>query len=81
MVGFHLMKVSSWNQMVAPPKMTITPRLIQSIGSTRRPRPSSQPTCANVARIAVAVARRIGARSDGTRPSPMTPPSVADASA
>ena len=37
-VGFHLMKVSSWNQIVAPPKITITARLIHSIGSTRRPR-------------------------------------------
>ena len=33
-VGFHLMKVSLWATMVAPPNRTITPRLTHCMGST-----------------------------------------------
>ena len=81
MLGFHLMKVSSWNQIVAPPNTTITTRLIHSIVSTLRPRASSPPTCISEATIATAVARRIGAWSGGTVPSPIIQPSEAPAKA
>ena len=35
-LGFHLMKVGSWNQMVAPPRTAISPNVTQSIVSTLR---------------------------------------------
>ena len=55
-VGFHLMKVSSCRNSVAPPNTTMMARLTQSMVSTFLPRSLSQPTWAKVAAMATPVA-------------------------
>ena len=67
-VGFHLMKVSLWNQIVKPPSTTTSTRLTQSIVSTLRRRAFSHPTCANVAKMTTIVANITGASPGPTWP-------------
>ena len=62
------MKVSLWNQMVAPPSTTTSARLTHSMVSTLRPRSLSQATCASVATITTTVASSTGASFAPTTP-------------
>ena len=55
-VGFHLMKVSFWATIVAPPNRMITPRLTHCIGSTLPNLYRNQAIWPMVAIIATAVA-------------------------
>ena len=66
-VGFHLINVSSWDISVAPPKMTITAKLIHIILSTWRLRNQSQAICAIAATIATAVAMKISYSLNATK--------------
>ena len=55
-VGFHLMKVSSCSNRVAPPNTAMIARLTHSIVSTLPRRSQDQRTWPNVAAMATAVA-------------------------
>ena len=66
-LGFHLMKVSLWNQIVSPPSTTTSTRLTHSMASTFCRRAFSQATCkASVAMITTTVASSTGASSAPT---------------
>ena len=67
-VGFHLMKVSLWNQTVAAPSPTTSARLTHSMVSTRRPRARVKATWAAVATITTKVASSTGATAGVTTP-------------
>src|SRR5690606_31547695 len=60
-VGFHLMKTSLCSHSVAPPKMTMTDRLIQCVASICLPVARSQMTCARAVARAPAVAAEMSA--------------------
>ena len=71
-LGFHLMKVGSWNQIVAPPSTAIRPNVTQSMVSTLRRISSRMPICTIVATMTTTVASSTGASS-----TPTTPPETA----
>ncbi len=67
-LGFHLMKVALWNQIVAPPSTTTSAKVIHSIMSTFLRLASSQVICTPVAMITTIVASSAEASSVPTTP-------------
>src|SRR6185369_14433142 len=80
MVGFHLMKVSSWKISVRLPKTTTSTRLTQSILSTLPWRNQTQAIWATVAAMTTTVASRIGACLMSTAAEPSREPTQLAAS-